>query len=246
MTASERKYFFIHVMKTAGATLRWHIRSNFKRFQVYPFKQVDLNVQDANYSTRVPDVAADKGRRRRIQVFTGHFPFVAVELLGMELTTITILRDPVERTLSYLRHCKRYHEPAPRAGARGDLRGPVLLPLLHQEPPGEAVRAHARGPPASRTWTCSTSTPRGSSSRRRTSSASTSSGCRSDFDELLAELEQRFGWQPCERQGRARDPRRRTSRRRFGGGSPRTTPRTWSSTSTPASSASGADAGAVA
>lgn len=40
-------------------------------------------------------------------MFAGHFPFVAVDLLGGDLTTITVLRDPVERTISFLRQRKR-------------------------------------------------------------------------------------------------------------------------------------------
>jgi len=35
---------------------------------------------------------------------TGHFPLCTTELLDADFTTFTILRDPVERTLSYLRH----------------------------------------------------------------------------------------------------------------------------------------------
>lgn len=106
---ADRKFFFIHVMKTAGGTLRRQILANFEREQVYPMKRLDPDMRDANYrldylTSLPPD------RREAIRVFTGHFPFVAVELLGMELTTITILRDPVERTLSYLRHCKERHE----------------------------------------------------------------------------------------------------------------------------------------
>jgi hypothetical protein len=34
----------------------------------------------------------------------GHFPLCVTELLGEEFTTLTLLREPVERTLSYLRH----------------------------------------------------------------------------------------------------------------------------------------------
>jgi hypothetical protein len=49
-------------------------------------------------------------RRARIKVYTGHFPFVAAELVGGDLITLTVLRHPVERTISYLKHCKRYHE----------------------------------------------------------------------------------------------------------------------------------------
>ncbi len=35
---------------------------------------------------------------------TGHFPLCVTELLDADFATFTVLRDPVERTLSYLRH----------------------------------------------------------------------------------------------------------------------------------------------
>jgi hypothetical protein len=104
-----RRFFFIHVMKTAGGTLRQQILANFDRERVYPYHRVDSDMRAANYMlgylTSLPPA-----RRDTIEVFTGHFPFVAVELLGLELTTMTILRDPVERTLSYLRHCRHRHD----------------------------------------------------------------------------------------------------------------------------------------
>ena len=43
-------------------------------------------------------------RGDQIQVVTGHFPLCTTELLGGTWRTFTVLRDPVERTLSYLRH----------------------------------------------------------------------------------------------------------------------------------------------
>ena len=92
----------------------------------------------------LPDRAAAPAARP-IRVFTGTF-LCRLEMLGMELTTITIVRDPVERTISYLRHCKRHHDQH-RDLAGGDLRRPVLLPVLHPQPRGEAVRVHGRGPP---------------------------------------------------------------------------------------------------
>jgi hypothetical protein len=104
VVCAARKFFFIHVMKTAGGTLRQQILANFEPDQVYPLKRLDPDMFVANsdlaYLASLP-----AERRQRIRVFTGHFPFVAVDLLGMDLTTITVLRDPVERTLSYLRAC---------------------------------------------------------------------------------------------------------------------------------------------
>ena len=83
-------------------------------------------------------------RRARIRVFCGHFPFVAVELLGEEVTTITILRDPVERTLSFLRRGSRHHDSRRSGFAGGDLRGPVSVPRLDPGPPGKALRPDDR------------------------------------------------------------------------------------------------------
>jgi hypothetical protein len=46
-------------------------------------------------------------RRDRIRGYTGHFPYVLSELLDGEFVTITLLRDPVARTLSLLQQFTR-------------------------------------------------------------------------------------------------------------------------------------------
>ena len=43
-------------------------------------------------------------RGDQIKVITGHFPLCTTELIDGPFTTLTLLREPVERTLSYLRH----------------------------------------------------------------------------------------------------------------------------------------------
>ena len=49
-----------------------------------------------------------------MRFYSGHFPLVATELLGGDFLTMTMLRDPVDRTVSFLKHMKRrdprYHE----------------------------------------------------------------------------------------------------------------------------------------
>ena len=96
-------------MKTAGATFRHHIRANFASAEVYPDKRFDPDLTVANvrldYLTSLP-----ASRRAAIRAYTGHFPFVATDLLGGPLLTMTILRDPVDRTISFLKHCKRYNQ----------------------------------------------------------------------------------------------------------------------------------------
>jgi hypothetical protein len=105
----EPRFFFLHVMKTGGATFRQHVVANFGPGEVYPDPAFETNMFIAN--TRIEylrDLAAE--RKAKIRAYTGHFPFLCVDMLGIPLVTLTLLRDPVARTISYLRHCKRYHE----------------------------------------------------------------------------------------------------------------------------------------
>ena len=62
---------------------------------------------------------------------TGHFPLCTTELLDVPFTTLTLLRDPVERTLSYLRH---HRAMTPSEGERPleeIYADPVRFELLH-------------------------------------------------------------------------------------------------------------------
>lgn len=99
-------FFFLHIMKTAGGTFTWDIRANFDDTQVYPDRRADGADPDKYLATTSVDylLGLSADRHRSISVYTGHFPFVVTELLDRELTTLTVLRDPVERTISHLRH----------------------------------------------------------------------------------------------------------------------------------------------
>jgi len=86
-------------------------------------------------------------RRDEIRVVTGHFPLCTTELLDAPFTTLTLLRDPVERTLSYLRH---HREMTPSEGERPLEEMPQTAPacylLLTHWPSAGAVRAYLRSP----------------------------------------------------------------------------------------------------
>src|SRR4029453_5941241 len=45
----------------------------------------------------------------QIRCYSGHVPAVAVELLPRRPVVVTLLRHPVDRTISWLRHCQRHH-----------------------------------------------------------------------------------------------------------------------------------------
>lgn len=115
MSESERprRFFFVHMQKTAGIALRGRLINHFGESAVYPTRGVDGTdpVQLVISIDHLRERLAARGDQ--IRVITGHFPLCTVELLDGQYTTLTLLREPVERTLSYLRH-HRQEERADR------------------------------------------------------------------------------------------------------------------------------------
>lgn len=98
---SER-FFFVHLQKTAGTSLLFRLRRQFARAQIYPLEADKGNVAAVISVDHLRERFAE--HRDQLRVITGHFPLCVTELLDAPFTTLTLLREPVERTLSYLRH----------------------------------------------------------------------------------------------------------------------------------------------
>lgn len=104
----DHRYFFVHIMKTAGATVGEHIRSNFRPEEVYPSSPLESDLFRAYMN--IPDLLdLPAERRAQARVVLGHFPYSVVEEMGMDFVTMTVLREPVARTISYLKHATRQH-----------------------------------------------------------------------------------------------------------------------------------------
>jgi hypothetical protein len=107
------RFFFVHMQKTGGVSLYVRMQRQFGTAGVYP-DAGDGDPVAVSPQLMVP-VLLDRwaARRDEIRVVAGHFPLAAMELLDADFRTFTVLRDPVERTLSYLRH-HRQTTPARR------------------------------------------------------------------------------------------------------------------------------------
>jgi hypothetical protein len=107
------RYFFVHMQKTGGTALRLRLMKHFGDRAVYPTRGID------GFDPAVLVLSIDHLRERlalrgeEIRVVTGHFPLCTKEVIDGPLATMTLLREPVERTLSYLRH-HRANERAAR------------------------------------------------------------------------------------------------------------------------------------
>jgi hypothetical protein len=111
------RYFFVHILKTGGTDLFTRLGGDpsiavdhaytFAEREIYP------NATDGDVFTVAPQMAVDQllerwaVRRDEIRIIMGHFPLCTVEQLDAPFTTLTVVREPVERTLSFLRHHRK-------------------------------------------------------------------------------------------------------------------------------------------
>jgi hypothetical protein len=104
------RYFFVHIMRTAGTALRERLLNHFGRTAVYPTKGLDGPDPVRLYVPSV-DLIRERleARGDQIRVITGHLPLRTVELIEGRYTAFTLLREPVERMLSYLRQRRGKH-----------------------------------------------------------------------------------------------------------------------------------------
>ncbi len=112
-----QRWFFVHILKTGGTDLFTRLGGDpslavghefqFGEAEIYP------NASDGDVVTVAPQLAIDQllerwaQRRDEIRIVMGHFPMCTIDLLDADFTTLSVVREPVERTLSFLRHHRK-------------------------------------------------------------------------------------------------------------------------------------------
>jgi hypothetical protein len=114
MTLSQKdKFLFIHVMKTGGTSFSEILSANFTAEQRYPDAYINAETEffeRIEAYLHVPRFVADvNALKDQLRIVLGHVPYAVRSLLESDYITLTLLRDPIERTISYLKHCRRYH-----------------------------------------------------------------------------------------------------------------------------------------
>jgi Sulfotransferase family len=102
----DERYFFVHMQKTGGTSLWVRMQKHFGEHAVYP-DSTDGDPHSVAPQMMIP-VLLERwaARGESIRVVAGHFPLCTAELIDVPFRVLTVLRDPVERTLSYLRHLR--------------------------------------------------------------------------------------------------------------------------------------------
>jgi len=90
--AEDEQLYFLHIPKTAGTSLRTFLESHFDLDKVCP-------------SLVLPDLLpCSPSQLKQYRLFCGHHGLFVNTLLHCEPVTLTVLRDPVARTISHYRH----------------------------------------------------------------------------------------------------------------------------------------------
>jgi hypothetical protein len=196
------RFFFVHLKKTAGTTLRKRMQHHFGEAAVYPGPSDGIDRVESYFS-----IAHLQERMRvrgdEIQAVTGHFPLCTVDALEGDFTTLTILREPIERTISYLRHQREWtaedrHKRLEEIYSDPELfDGHVhnhmvkMFSLTPDEATARIDAGHGRSP-----WmlTRVEFTPERLDRAKAKLASVDAIGLQEHFDEFCQELARRFGW----------------------------------------------------
>jgi hypothetical protein len=204
------RFFFFHAQKTAGTSLFTRLQHHFGERAVYPDGSDENERGDAVLSVQQLRERW-QARSDEIRVVTGHFPLCTADLLGGGFTTLTILREPVERTLSYLRH-RRKDAPEDRDKSLEEIYSDPYRfeALVHNHmtkmfslTPEEAkarslemAEIFSRPPDPSAPWilTKVEFTPQRLGLAKEGLASVDAIGLQERFDEFCSDLGRRFGW----------------------------------------------------
>jgi hypothetical protein len=112
---------FLHIPKTAGTTLRRIIDKQYRPREIYSTDPTPLQPGVSLKAFKQLSTA----ERAQIRLLRGHLPFGVHTFVPEPSTYFTVLRDPVERVLSYYYFARRF---SPRALQQHDNVPALTLP----------------------------------------------------------------------------------------------------------------------
>lgn len=102
--------YFMHIPKTAGTSFKHALIKNFDSNEIFPSKR-DINKNSGRY----PNIERIEKKKlvpkiQQAKLFYGHYPLHIYNRFELDKDLkITFLRDPIRRTISHLKHLKRYN-----------------------------------------------------------------------------------------------------------------------------------------
>jgi hypothetical protein len=115
--------YFLHIEKTAGVSVHKVLNERFAPGTICPAR-IDVDIEGATAESLAP-----------YRLFSGHFTGGFTDFLGAPLRTVTLLRDPIQRSISHYAHIRRdpsaeHHELAQSLSLREFCLHPLTRPLI--------------------------------------------------------------------------------------------------------------------
>ena len=103
----EQSLIFVHIPKTAGTTLSTIIARQYRPTDIFVFKSSVPLPQAIDDFGKMPE-----SKKTKFKVIQGHFYYGLHDLLPQKCSYITMLREPVDRLISYyyfIRNWRDHH-----------------------------------------------------------------------------------------------------------------------------------------
>jgi hypothetical protein len=115
--------YFLHIEKTAGTSVHKFLLDRLSKTDLCPSRLID-HLEGASAESLRP-----------YRVFSGHFTGGLSDFLGLPLKTVTLLRDPVQRSISQYAHIRRdplaeHHQLAQGLSLKEFCLHPATQPLI--------------------------------------------------------------------------------------------------------------------
>ncbi|MEH7238302.1 sulfotransferase family 2 domain-containing protein [Bacillus sp. JJ1562] len=107
MRSKEELLIFLHIQKTAGSSFKTFLKNQFNKDQIW-----------FDRSSRVKEIK----KTRDLQCIGGHFAYGVHENFNLPYTYVTMLREPVDRVLSYYYFVKEKKEGVDRRISKMDIK----------------------------------------------------------------------------------------------------------------------------
>ena len=99
MPVDNRQIVILHIPKTAGTSLRKLVQKNYKKEECF-----FVYTKNSRFRTVDDFMQLGEEKKARLKIVMGHLPFNPSLYAGMNPVYVTILRNPVERVISYYNH----------------------------------------------------------------------------------------------------------------------------------------------
>jgi hypothetical protein len=101
--------YFMHIIKAAGTSLTWSLYGNIPwQLASTRWTAGQPELASFNYANSRRFLNFSERDHAGTQLYLGHYPFVAKDFIPGPVQVVSVVRPPVDRTLSYLAQCQQH------------------------------------------------------------------------------------------------------------------------------------------